>query len=41
MGGDAPGGIAESILTHCMSLKGEAERIVASEKTVAKPRVTK
>ena len=41
MGGDAPGEIAESILTPCMSLKGEADRIVASTKTGAKPRATK
>ena len=40
MGVDAPGGIAASILTRYMSLKGEAARIAASAKTAARPRVT-
>jgi hypothetical protein len=41
MGGGAPGGIAESILTHCMSPKGEADKIVVPAKTGARPRATK
>ena len=36
-----PEGIAESILTRYIYLKGEAEKIVASAKTVAKLRATK
>ena len=38
---DVPEGIAESILTRYMYLKGEAERIVASAKIDVKPRVIK
>ncbi len=38
---DVPEGIAESILTHYIYLKGEAEKIVASAKTDAKPRAIK
>jgi hypothetical protein len=41
MGGDAPGGIAANILIPYMSLRGAADRIVASVKTVASHRAIK
>jgi hypothetical protein len=33
MGGDAPGGIVENILTHCTYLKDEVEKIGVTVRT--------